>query len=82
MSKQKPEVVSQFSTEDSAVPLLRTELTPAEIAALEARPPSQNEPEVMPPVPPLPPVEELAPYPGSAAKGVFVMPDGTVVRNT
>ena len=79
----KPKIDPQFSAEDAAIPVNAqpTELSAEELAALEARPPSQNDPEGGASVPPVPPVDTLQLYPGSAAKGTFVMPDGTVVRN-
>lgn len=85
MAKTKTD--PQFSTEDAAVPVN----APAEaekpvsklveVAPLSERPPSQNDPEGAPPVPPVVEPEALAPYPGNAEKGTFVMADGTIVRN-
>jgi hypothetical protein len=73
----------QFSTEDAAIPVASDKPAPAipTMGALEDRPPSQNDPEGAPPVPPVEDPSALPPYPGNAAQGTFVMADGTIVRN-
>lgn len=83
----KPKTAPQFSAEDAAVPVSSSPEAEkpvsklVEVAPLSERPPSQNDPEGAPPVPPAPEPEVLALYPGNAEKGTFVLADGTIVRN-